>query len=87
MTRQPFNDLPASQQAGMLCNELQFRRFVGHQLGLHTDVAPLAAAEYIRKTCKTMSRRTLDTNPDARARFDALRTDYDAWRGKIPSPR
>jgi hypothetical protein len=45
------------------------------------------AAEYLRRFCDIQSRRDLATNIDARARFRILRTEFDAWTGRIASQR
>jgi hypothetical protein len=86
-----FDAMPPSRQAGILCNDLRFRRFVAHRLRLPTtrsaSVSPQAAEEYLRRQCRVSSRRMLDTDNNAANRFRALRTDFDAWTGRIPSPR
>nr|WP_246413754.1 hypothetical protein [Rubricella aquisinus] len=90
-TVRSFDSLPASQQAGMLPNDRQFRRFVAVRLGLtrsrDVEVSATAAAEYIRRTCGVESRRSLNSNPTAVATFQAMRTDFDAWAGRIAQPR
>lgn len=83
-----FNDLQASQQAGMLANDEQFRSFAGARIiqdGLQLE--PSAAAEFIRRFCGVTSRRDLNTNPTAVREFQILRTEFDAWAGRISTPR
>lgn len=46
-----------------------------------------AAAEYLRNVCKVASRKDLDTDAQASGAFANLRTEFDAWRGKIPAQR
>lgn len=87
--RTPFADLSAPQQAGILANDEAFRRYVAQEVW-KTDggaCAASAAAAFIRRHCSIESRRDLATDPDARARFDTLRTDFDAWRGRTAAPR
>jgi len=85
---QRFDDLPPATRAGILCNSPEFRRFAAMQCGLsHQQFTPAAAAEFLRQKCEITSRRVLNYSPRAEARFDALRTDFDAWRGRTPSPR
>lgn len=90
MTR-PFEQLPAPQQAGILCNDDRFRRFVAVRLGLTTSakdpIQSSLAAEYIRNVCQIPSRSDLATSNDAQQKFAALRTEFDAWTGKIARPR
>ncbi|QFT81190.1 hypothetical protein FIU89_11270 [Roseovarius sp. THAF27] len=86
--RTPFRDLPLPQQAGMMACEEHFRTFVGNRIfrDNHGPVQEGAAAEYIRGWCGVRSRRDLATDPRAAERFETLRTEYDAWRGRIPRP-
>lgn len=77
-----------AQYAGILCGDQAFQRFAasranlpGHQFNTS------AAAEFLRQNCGITSRRELNTNPAARARLDVLRTEFDAWRGKIAPQR
>jgi hypothetical protein len=46
-----------------------------------------AAAEYVRQICSVDSRRDLNTDPRANHAFQCLRTEFDAWAGRIPTPR
>lgn len=83
-----FDALPPAQRAGMLCAEPAFREYVGRRcLGLDWAVSEARAAEFLRALCNIPSRRRLDTDARACQRFEALRTDYDAWRGRIAAPR
>lgn len=84
----PFSDLPPAQRAGILCNDPQFQRFAAIRSGFPgSQFSASGAAEYLRNCCRIASRRDLNDIPEAAARFEALRTDFDAWRGRIPSPR
>lgn len=88
MTRQPFTRLPPAQQAVILCNDPQFRDYVGrHCLGLKWAVSDSAAAHYLRDLCRIASRRELNTDDAARRRFEALRTDFDVWAGRLARPQ
>lgn len=84
----PFSQLPAATRAGILCNDPQFQRFAAVRSGLPgQQFSQSAAAEYLRNACGVTSRKDLDSDPQATARFDALRTSFDAWTGRIASPR
>ena len=74
MTTRP----PASlaTRAAILCNDARFQRFAATRCDLHGQ-----------QFCDSASRRDLDTTPEAAANFEKLRTDYDAWRGRIAAPR
>jgi hypothetical protein len=46
------------------------------------------SSAFIRSASSVIaSRKDLDTDAGALARFDALTTDFDAWRGRIAAPR
>ena len=86
--RTPFVDMSPAQQAGILCNDTRFRQFVGTRtIRSGVTVSPECAAEYLRRTCRINSRRELNTSDGARATFQALRTEFDAWTGKIAAQR
>lgn len=87
-THQPFNQMPAAQQAGILCNDPEFRKFTDAQTTTTGDASTItAAAEFVRTTCQIKSRSELNTDSQAAAKFAALRTDFDAWAGRIAAPR
>ncbi len=88
MTGKPFDQLPVATQAGILCNDKRFHRFVEVQLKLRIGwITETGAAEYLRQTCGIQSRRELTTNQTAAEKFQTLRTEYDAHIGKISRPR
>ena len=80
--RTPFGDLPPAQQVGILCNEPRFADFL-------SDVYqfPGKPRAFVIGWCKIASRSELGTDQNAAARFQHLRSEYDAWRGLIPTPR
>lgn len=86
--RTPFDQMLPAQQAGILCADDMFRRFAAERSNLpNQKFTPSAAAEYLRQHCQVNSRRDLNTSPTAQSRLATLRTDFDAWRGKIPTQR
>ncbi|SPJ27654.1 hypothetical protein [Falsiruegeria mediterranea] len=86
--RTPFNDLPAQSQAGILCNTTQFQDFAAKESGFPKGTfGHSATAEYLRKFCGIDSRREFETNETACEKLAVLRTEYDAWRGAIPTAR
>lgn len=82
----PFGQRPASQRAGILCNDTRFQAFVAARNGFAVIDAATAAI-FLRGWCGIMSRRELDTDPFARTAFDTLLTEFDAWTGRIGKPR
>jgi len=83
-----FDRLAASRQAGILARDPAFQRFAGLRCGLLSGFTSAeATAAYIRQHCAVASRRDLDTDPAAQDLWHRLRTEYDAWRGKLATPR
>ena len=78
-----FSHLPAPQQAGILSNERQFACFLAETFDYPIEHD---SAVFIRGYCGVSSRRELATNSAAACKFAQLRTEYDAWRGKISRP-
>jgi len=84
--RRRFDTLPPAQQAGILCNDTRFQRFAATRCGLpDQQFAASAAAEFLRDCCRITSRRDLNGDQAADARFQTLRTEFDAFTGKIAS--
>ena len=87
LTGAKLSNSPA-QLAGILCNDPQFQKFVAIRSGLpNQQFNASAAAEYLRTACSIITRRDLDLRGEAFNKFNALRTDFDAWRGRIAAPR
>ncbi|WP_299146008.1 hypothetical protein [uncultured Tateyamaria sp.] len=83
-----MNGANLAQRAGMLCNDVEFRRFVAERtIGQRELIANTAAAEHLRQVCGIDSRKKLNTDTVAAQKFEALRTEFDAWRGRIGQPR
>ncbi|MFT4962515.1 MAG: hypothetical protein ACI92Z_003614 [Paracoccaceae bacterium] len=86
--RQRLTDMPPAQQAGILCNDPRFQKFAATRCGMSgKQFETSAAAEYLRNCCNITSRRDLNTSQIAQNRFQTLRTEFDAWTGKIATPR
>src|SRR5690606_31632494 len=82
-TQQPALEEPRrgtlAQQAGILCNEPAFQRWVAEQPpNLGGDVGPAA---YVRTRCGVASRADLDHDDAAAAKFRDLRADFKLWMG------
>lgn len=74
--------LSAPQLAGVLSSDRCFAAFIRAQHGFEGD-----GANFIRGYCNITSRRELASDGVAQAKFDALRTEFDAWRGALAAPR
>ncbi|MCA0963309.1 hypothetical protein [Salipiger bermudensis] len=82
------SDTPLAQRAGILCNDARFQRFAAARSGFEDgQFCTRAAAEFLRSFCRIESRRELDSNEKARARFRVLNTEFDAWTGRIATHR
>ncbi len=87
--RRRMAELSRAQQAGILCNDARFQQFIGTVYGVSWPIThdrPVIAAQFVRNYCKVDSRAKLDSEPDRGAAWDQLRTEYDAWTGKIGWP-
>lgn len=82
MARKP-TPYPVARLAGILSNDARFKAFIAKAHDFPGD----DPAVFIRGWCDVASRRDLDTDPAALARFRTLQTEFDAWSGRIPSPR
>lgn len=87
MTRRNLSDLPLSQQAGILCGDNRFQEFAARQSGVDGRFTESASAEYLRRQCRIISRRELDTNDGAAEGFNRLRTEFDAFTGRIAAQK
>ena len=86
--RQRFADLEPAQQAGILCNDPRFQKFAATRCGMAgQQFSTSAAAQYLRDCCAIDSRCELASNAAAHTKFQTLRTEFDAWTGKISTPR
>lgn len=86
--RYSFAALSAATQAGIICNDPQFQTFAATRCGLPNHQFNVsAAAQYLRECCNINSRRDLNANTEATHKFQTLRTEFDAWAGRIQSQR
>lgn len=91
--RRRWHEMPASQQAGILCADPQFHQWVAQALfptaiGFKPHVkADVKCAEWVREQCGVISRSELDTDPEARAKWDALVSQFRQDTGREPERR
>ena len=80
--------VPPSQWSGILRNDPEFQRFAATRSGFPGgQFSNSAAAEFIRTTCRVTTCRDLNTDTTAARQFARLRTEFDAWRGRIAARR
>jgi hypothetical protein len=83
-----LSEMTYAEQAGLLCSDTEFQRYAAWRCALPgVKLNSSAAAEWLRQQCRISSRKDLNTDPTARARFDQLRNTYNAWRGRTSAPR
>ncbi len=80
-------ELSRVQQAGILCNDERFQRFIAELNGVDASIMDADyCAEIVREDCAVATRADIDKSDEAMAVWDGLRTEYDAWTGKIGWP-
>ncbi|WP_298491591.1 hypothetical protein [uncultured Maritimibacter sp.] len=81
MSKRPFAELPAPQQAGILCGQGWFGVFLADHFKHYGE-----PADFVREYCDVPSRRDLTTDASAREKWLQLVSEFDAWRGAVPKP-
>lgn len=78
--RRPFDSLPLSQQAAILCQDEDFREWLKFNYHDTATDGPEAAAEVVRRACGVKSRRDLDTDREAGISWGGLCKTFLAHR-------
>ena len=79
-TKRKWDELSIAQQAGIMCNEKGFQRYISEAINKRPeDVDTDAAATYVRTLCGVNSRAHIEGNEAAMKKFHALRISYDNW--------
>lgn len=79
-SHRPFASLKLSNQAGMRCEDGQFRDFISEMHGLTCMVGGnFTTHGAVRQLCGVSSRSELDTNNIAGAKWKKLEEDYQAY--------
>jgi hypothetical protein len=78
--KQKWEDLKLSMQAGMRCEEPAFWKFLTESYPTYWQVnGEEQAADLVRLLCKVDSRRELNLDPEATAKWRDLDRSYQAW--------
>lgn len=77
--KQNWHDMSPAQQAGVLCADTKFQKFIGEMYRHITINTEEAAATAVRDQCGVLSRSEIDNFPTARARWIDLVSRYRAW--------
>lgn len=79
----PFNEMSGAQQAGILCRDPPFIKFLSDEIAAVVDGTRVANSEqattFVREFCGVLSRSEIDKQPTAKQRWDRLVSDYRAW--------
>jgi hypothetical protein len=78
-----WHRIPRPQQAGILCSDGGFRKYLSRFLGFPGEpMTEDEAAEVVREVCGVASRADLDTDQCAAFRWRLLERDYRRWDGR-----
>jgi hypothetical protein len=79
--KRKWDELSIAQQAGIMCNEIGFQKFVAERKGIAPQgvITVDDAATYVRQLCGVNSRANIEGKPDAEKKFRNLRIEYDNW--------
>lgn len=72
----PARERLTSERAAMLCRDLAFADWLFKRAACDDPKEPVFIATVMREVLMVDSRRELDTNPEARARFESLEREY-----------
>lgn len=77
----PTRQYTLAQQAGMLCNDRGFWKWIEWETRgqFAAEINAMTAADYVRSVCRINSRTELDVDHDAELRFRDMRADYNNW--------
>lgn len=82
-----FDEIPLSQQAGIMCNDERFWAFLKDRYPHKTYETSEDAAFYVRWMCGVDSRADLDSDSFGASHFRKIQTDFDVFTGRISGPR
>lgn len=71
-----WEDMTAAQQAGVLCNDPTFTKFLQEHHGIQDD----DAAGFVRGYCVVNSRKDIGKEPFSLKAWETLVGDYRAWQ-------
>lgn len=80
--RRAWDELRPSQQAGILCSDVGFQKFVSEETGWACDEADAAA--WLRAELDITSRKELDLRPDLAPKLNEIRAEFLEWAGRVP---
>jgi hypothetical protein len=78
--RRKFGELPLVTQAGIVCGEPAFKKYIEETYNWGSEVDP---ANFVRKFCEVGSRKEIVGGTRAAERWAFLASAYMAWRGVL----
>lgn len=78
--KRSWGQLSRAEQAGIACNEPEFRAFLSSRNGSIAVVDGMDAAGYVRRFCRVKSRADLDVDQMAAASWDNLYSGFQRWK-------
>jgi hypothetical protein len=75
--KQSWSSMSRAQQAGILCADPQFQKWVGKE----------DPADYVRRVCHVSSRALLDSDNFAAQAFDAIKAAFQQGSGRMAEIR
>ncbi len=84
-----FHTLARSQQAGILCNDVTFQKWVGGKGGqsFFYPENPDGARQFVLAACMVNSRRELDVSGEAGLLWDVLLAQFETATGRTTEAR
>lgn len=81
--RRSWDTLPPQAQAGILCSDGGFQKYVRELTGWTADEH--SAAVWLRQELGILSRKELEGRPDLAAKLDGIREEFMFWAGRVPA--
>lgn len=78
-TKTAFRDMRLPNQAGMLCAEVPFQRFLADLIHHDATLTKEQAADYVRRHCNVASRTDIRPRTESGKRWEKLAADYHLW--------
>lgn len=77
-TKKPWHEMRSSQQAGLLCNDISFQRYIA-ELNNRLEPNKELTVNFVRNYCGVTSRSLINESDTARAKWNDLVSNYRGW--------
>lgn len=89
--KRPFHEYPPSQQAGILCDDPAFQRWLAQIYSLNpmwkSSTLSTATPRVVRDVCTVVSRTEFDSNPRKAKLWASILTEFEAASGRTAENR